>query len=191
MYTGVQRMAIQSGNKILKPYEMFIAMGIICMAFGLIIFFAGRWNLSQENFLGAQAPDIEFQSNSGKNTSLSQQQGVVVLMNFWASWCIPCMEEMPSLTMLENHLKKKGFLLLAFNIGGDRTESLAGKIASSKLPQNLVFNFSKNQLKSYSVDSIPLSILIDKKGKIYKVYHGPQNWMDLSILREIETVIKE
>ncbi len=183
-------MAITSGNKILKPHEVIIAIGIVCLVFGLILFFAGRWELSQNNFLGSLAPEIEFQSSTGKTVSLSQQQGVVVFINFWASWCTPCMEGMPSLRMLEEHFKNRGFILLAFNIGEANGQTLAGKIASSKLPKNLVFNFSKEQLKPYSIDSLPVSILINKQGKIFKVYRGPQNWMDISILREIETLMK-
>ena len=184
-------MAIPSGNKILKPHEVLIAVGIVCMAFGLILFFAGHWEFSRDEFLGSPAPEIEFQSSNGKNVTLSQNQGAVVLVNFWAAWCAPCMEEMPNLKILEEHFRNKGFILLAFNIGEDNGESIAGKIASSKMPENLIFNFSKEQLKPYSVDNIPVSVLINKQGKIHKVYRGPQNWMDLSILREIENLIKQ
>jgi thiol-disulfide isomerase/thioredoxin len=184
-------MAIPSGNKILKKHEVILAVGIILMAFGLILFFAGRWELKQEGFLGKPAPEIEFELEPGVSNSLSKQQGSVVLLNFWASWCAPCIEEMPSLKMLEDHFKSQGFVLLAFNIEGDAHETLDGKLEKSQLPGNLVFNFPKEQLKPYSVDAIPISILINKRGKIHRVYQGPRNWMKLEVLREIETLIKE
>lgn len=184
-------MAIQSGNKILKPHEAIIAIVIVCLAFGLIVFFAGHWEISNEGFLGEPAPEIEYETSGGSKGRLSKQQGAVVLINFWASWCAPCMDEMPSLRMLENHFKNQGFVLLAFNIGEDGADVFNGKIASSKMPENLVFNFSKEQLKPYSIDAIPVSLLINKKGKIFKVYRGPQNWMNISILQEIENLMKE
>lgn len=184
-------MANASGNKILKPHEVLLAMGVVCMTFGLILFFAGRWEISKEEFVGDAAPEIEFQTNNGKSGSLTQQKGAVVLINFWASWCQPCMEEMPALRMLEDHFKDKGFVMFAFNIGGDHAESFQAKVSSSKMPKNLVFNFSKSQLKPYSVDGIPLSVLINKEGKIHRVYRGPQDWMDISVLREIENLISK
>jgi thiol-disulfide isomerase/thioredoxin len=184
-------MAIPSGNKILKPHEAIIAIGVGCLAFALILYFAGHWELTKDKFLGEPAPEIEFQTKTGKQGSLSQHKGAVILINFWASWCAPCMEEMPQLKMLEEHLRDKGFVLLAFNIEGEEGDSVGAKIANSKLPRNLVFNFSKEQLKSYQVDGIPLSVLINKKGRVAKVYQGAQDWMDLSILREIEKLIRE
>lgn len=184
-------MAISGGNKVLKTHEIIIAMGAVCLAFGLTLFFAGHWELPSEGFVGETAPEIEFESASGQKMSLSDKRGSVVLVNFWASWCAPCIEEMPSLSMLEQHLKKRGFVLLAFNIGESGSDVLKGKLPSSKMPGNLVFNFPKEQLKPYSIDSIPVSILIDKDGKIQKVYRGPQNWMNIRTIQEIENLINK
>lgn len=184
-------MAISGGNKVLKTREVLIAVGLVCLAFGLTLFFAGRWDLSTDGFLGEPAPEIEFEAVNGKRASLSEQKGSVVLLNFWASWCVPCMEEMPSLSMLEQHFKNQGFVLLALNIGESGSEVLKGKFPRSKMPGNMVFKFPKEQLKPYSIDSIPVSVLINKQGKISKVYRGPQNWMSISTLQDIEKLLKE
>ena len=184
-------MANPSGDKILKRHELILLTGIMLLAFGLILLFAGKWDLNQDDFLGKDATEIEYETASGQSAKLSKQQGSVVLLNFWAAWCLPCMEEMPSLRMLEEHFKNRGFVLLAFNIGGDSVDSVQTKISKDSLPANMVFNFSREQLKSYSVEAIPLSILITKKGKIHKIYRGPTHWMDISILQEIENLMKE
>jgi thiol-disulfide isomerase/thioredoxin len=184
-------MAIPTGDKVLKRHELVLFFGIMILAFGLILMFAGKWELKQDDFLGKDAPEIEYETSRGQSAKLSNQQGTVVLLNFWASWCAPCIEEMPTLKMLEEHFRNRGFLLLAFNIGGDSLETLEGKLPNKSLPENVVFNFPKEQLKSFPVDGIPVSVLISKKGKIYKVYRGPRNWMDLQIIQEIENLIKE
>jgi len=184
-------MTVPSGNKILKPHEVVMAILIVGLSFGLIVYFAGNWELSKDGFLGEPAPEIEYQGGSGKQAALSEQKGSVVLINFWASWCAPCMEEMPSLRMLEEHLKNRGFVLLAFNIGESTRDVRDNMIPGLKLPENLVFNFSKEQLKPYSIDAIPVSVLINKKGKVVRVFRGPRNWMSISALEEIEKLLKE
>jgi thiol-disulfide isomerase/thioredoxin len=191
MYTGATEMANPDEHKTLKRHEFWLALGIMFMAFGLILLFAGRWEIKQDGFLGTQAPEIQFESKNGVASSLSKHDGSVVLINFWASWCAPCIEEMPSLRMLEEYFQGRGFVLLAFNIGSDDEQGLENKISKINLPQNLIFKFSKEQLKSYPVNGIPVSILLNKSGKIIKVYRGPRNWMNLETLREIENLIKE
>ncbi|MBM4317177.1 MAG: TlpA family protein disulfide reductase [Deltaproteobacteria bacterium] len=191
MYTGVTEMANNGEHKTLARHEFWLAIGIMLLAFGLILLFAGRWEIKQAGFLGTQAPEIQFESQNGVSSSLSKHDGVVVLINFWASWCASCIEEMPTLRMLEEHFRGKGFVLLAFNIGGDDEESIENKISNINLPQNIIFKFSKEQLKAYPIDGLPVSILITKTGKISKVYRGPRNWMNLETLREIENLISQ
>ena len=134
------------------------------------------------------APDMGYQTASGQSAKISDSQGKVVLLNFWAVWCAPCMEEMPSLRALEDHFGPQGFLLLAFDVAGDG-ESIRGQMDGRKYPKNLVFNFNKDNLAPYGVDSLPLSILIDREGLVKKVYRGPRQWMDTEIIRTIEQLL--
>ena len=156
-----------------------------------IVFFAGRLELQDHPLLGKPAPEIEYEIKAGKKATLSNQKGTTVLLNFWASWCAPCMEEMPSLVALENHFRSDGLVVLAFNIEEPGAEDIAGKITGNTMPRNLIFNFKREHMRPYGVDTIPLSVIVDKKGVVRKVMSGPRYWMDINLLKELEKIIKE
>lgn len=170
--------------------EMVIAIVIVTLVIALIVYFAGD-PLVKDTRLAPkdQAPEIEFEMPSGKPESIRRLKGSVILLNFWASWCAPCIEEMPSLKMLENHLKDRGFVLLAFNISESK-EQIRGRLGGTEMPDNLIFTFNKEHLRPYDVNAIPVSVLIDSSGIIRQVYAGPRNWLDINIRREIETLLR-
>lgn len=167
-------------------FSAILVVGAMCMA---IVYFGKVPILRPGGPTDKRAPDISFELPSGEKTSLSRQRGKVVLINFWASWCEPCMGEMPSLRMLEAHFARKGFLLLAFNIE-ETKETVRGQIQAADLPENLIFNFNKAFLRPYDVRAIPLSLLIDRDGMIHDFFSGPRNWMDTNIIREIEGLLQ-
>jgi thiol-disulfide isomerase/thioredoxin len=183
-------MAIEKPGKQRYPMtDIFMAIGIIGAMVGAMLFFGRVPALRPAHMIDKRAPDIEFELPSGKKTALSRQKGRVILINFWASWCGPCMEEMPSLRMLENHFSSKGFALFAFNIE-ETKESVRGVIPSELFPENLIFEFNKSHMRPYDVRSIPLSVLIDRYGLIREVFAGPRNWMDTGIIKEIEALLQ-
>lgn len=169
--------------------DVVIALLIVGTMIAAIIYFGKIPQVSTGKFFNKPAPNIEFEMPNGGTTSLARQKGKVILINFWASWCQPCMEEMPSLRMLDNHFRDKGFALFAFNIE-ETKESVRGVIPASDVPVNLIFNFSKEYLKPYDIRSIPVSILIDRFGLIRDVFAGPRNWMDINTINEIEELLR-
>lgn len=140
---------------------------------------------------GNPAPEIEYETQSGKSMAISKQKGTTVLLNFWASWCRPCMEEMPGLIALESHYANRGLLLLAFNIEDSAGDDVEGKIAGTKMPRNVIYKFSKSWLRMYDVRNVPLSVLIDKKGVVRHVWAGPRDWMRIENLKEIEEILDD
>jgi len=166
-----------------------LALFFTAIVVAATVYFSSDTKLKNPTLLGKQAPDIEFEMSTGQTTSISKKKGTALLLNFWASWCRPCLEEIPSLHMLEKHFEGQGLVVLAFNME-DAGEAVRGKIKGLKAPQNLIFNFSKEALRPYHVNSLPISVLIDRFGVIERVYNGPRNWMDLSVLREIEMALK-
>lgn len=169
---------------------MAIAILGTALAVAAGVFFTRDWKFEQTYpLLNKEAPEIEFDMPSGKASSLQDQRGTTIMLNFWATWCDPCMEEMPDLRALENHFKDRGFLLLAINVQDPDTENMKARISGEKMPQNLVFRFNRNQLRAYPIEGIPLSVIIDKKGVVRRVYHGPRHWVTPEMIREIETIL--
>jgi len=180
----------REGSKGYHLRDLALALCVVGAMFFAIYYFSTVPALKpMDGGKEGKAPDIAFELPSGKKTSLSREQGRVILINFWASWCGPCMEEMPSLRMLESHFAQKGFALFAFNIE-ETKESMRGIIPQLDLPDNLIFNFSKEYLRPYNISAIPQSILIDRNGQVADVFSGPRQWMDVKIIREIEDLLK-
>ncbi|MEZ4751818.1 MAG: TlpA disulfide reductase family protein [Bdellovibrionota bacterium] len=156
-------------------------------AFLLLVIF-GRIPAARRGALeGNPAPNIPFVL-AGSQQSLSDYAGKVVLLNFWATWCGPCMEEMPALRELEDKLAEKGFALLAFNVEGENPKLLS-QIPEELLPRHLIFEFNQESLDPYGVEVIPLSVLINKSGAIERLFLGPRDWATPSMVQEIEKLL--
>lgn len=162
------------------------AIALVCA-----VLMRGRPRASNDAPMGARllrghpAPDIDLAYPPGQHTKLSALKGKAVLLNFWASWCEPCMEEMPMLVELEGKLKDKPFVLLALNADDEQPGNRA--VRRTTMPANLIYDFTKSALTSYEVSSIPLSVLIDVQGNVREVFLGPRDWTSQEMLDVISS----
>lgn len=142
-----------------------------------------------EKLVGQNAPDFNLKDINGEQVSLSSFKGKVVLLNFWATWCPPCKEELPALNRLQQALKNKGFVVIA--VSTDRSASDAREFIR-KNPANFIIALDSNLDVSknlYKVFMIPSTFLIDKRGIIVKRYFGVQDWAGKKMLKEIEVLL--
>lgn len=163
---------------------------------GAVVFFGTKLGLQARlvgrgpfQLVGKEAPDIQFRYSSGEQASFHEGRGKVFLVNFWASWCEPCMAEMPSLTILEKHFSSQGLMVLAFNIGEEESV-VRGRLQGKDFPRHLIFSFDRAQLRPYALTNLPISILIGRDGTVRRVYEGARNWAELDHIREIEAELK-
>ena len=129
--------------------------------------------------LGKAAPDFTLRSNIGDNKKLSELRGKVVMLNFWATWCGPCRQEMPKLAEIKSLHDEYDFELLGINIDEDRAKALRlAKKLSINFP--ILFDETKKVSKSYSIDAMPMTILIDRDGTVRYVHRGyKENYIGL------------
>ncbi len=168
--------------------EVFLSVFLIGSVVVAAWFFSRSSRHSLTRLIGKQAPDIEYAGPEGTEQKLSQKRGRVILLNFWTSWCLACLEEMPSLKMIENHFGEKGLLVLAFNLGEEPT--VKAKLQEKGYPRNLIFQIKKETLQPYVAEALPISILIDREGQVRKVYEGKRDWADIKHIREIEELLR-
>ena len=171
--------------------EVFWTLFVLLLVIGVGLYYGTTPPVNHGKLVGQPAPEISYKTSTGQSTSVHKLEKVA-LLNFWATWCGPCLQEMPSLKMLEDHFAGKGFVLLAFDIeegDGDIRGQITGLPSGLETPQNLIFNFSRSSLTAYDIQYIPLSVLIDRNGIVRHVYNGPQKWMDVSVLKEIEALL--
>lgn len=126
---------------------------------------------SSLGFAAELAPDFTLKSSSGENIRLAEQRGQVVMLNFWASWCGPCREEMPLLDAMNTKYGKMGFVLYGINVDADTAD--AKKVLEKvKVNYSILFDPESKLSELYKVEGMPFSVLIDKKGEIRYIHKG-------------------
>lgn len=160
---------------------------------GLVVFFSIiSQDLEIESSLEKEeslTPKIDFVLSDGTKANLETFEGSYVLVNFWATWCEPCLEEMPSLRALDLLYKNRGLRVLAINIQETPKEQLSEALEKISLPENTVFNVKRSQISRYQIEGIPYSILINKAGKPIKSFEGSREWTSRPVLAELNQLM--
>jgi peroxiredoxin len=164
-----------------------VLLGVLLMAMpGL---FAAS-SLASSGLAGQAAPDFVLKSASGTNLRLSEYRGNVVMINFWATWCGPCRQEMPLLNDLYSRYGRVGFSLLGVNIDDDsrRAVDMAEELGVS-FP--VLFDERKEVSKLYQVEAMPVTVLVDREGKVRHVHLGYKPGYEEKYLTEIRALLRE
>lgn len=153
-----------------------IVSGLVVVgAFTLLLVFASpSYRQGEPSQAGRAAPEFAFQLN-GQPTQLAALRGKVVVLNFWATWCPPCVEEMPSLNRLHAQLEPLGGMVLGVSV--DRDEEAYRKFLQDhqiRFPNHL--DSSAAIAAEYGSSMYPETYIIGPDGKIARKIIGPQNW---------------
>ena len=137
-----------------------------------------------------QAPDFALKSSTGENLRLSEYRGDVVMINFWATWCGPCRQEMPLLEELYSRYQRVGFNLLGVNIDDDSRRAMQ---MAEELGINfpVLFDASMVVSKLYEVDAMPVSVLVDREGTVRYVHHGYKPGYEDKYMDQIRSLLRE
>jgi thiol-disulfide isomerase/thioredoxin len=124
--------------------------------------------------VGTPAPDFSLSNLEGKEIKLSQLKGKVVLLNFWASWCIPCRSEMPTIELLHREYKDKGLIVLG--IDDEESQKQAAFLQKFGFSFASLVESKKQASNLYSIGGIPTTVLIDQQGKIRTYDQGTASY---------------
>jgi peroxiredoxin len=121
--------------------------------------------------LSAAAPDFTLHTMGGPNMRLQEQRGRVVMINFWATWCGPCRQEMPQLSKLYEKYRASGFVLMGVNVDDDtrNAEAVAAKLGVA-FP--VLLDTDKTVSRLYDLSTMPSTVLIDRDGKVRYIHRG-------------------
>lgn len=128
------------------------------------------------------APNFFLEDLHGKKVELKHFRGKVVLISFWATWCGPCKEEMPSKEVLRQMYKGKNFALLAISVDYDEKKKVKDFIDKHRYSFPVLIDPQCITLDLYGIKGIPATILIDKKGRMVGRSIGPKDWKGPEIL---------
>ena len=140
--------------------------------------------------IAAPAPDFTLPSLAGENIKLSELRGDVVMINFWASWCGPCRQEMPHLERLYQRYRKLGFVLLGVNV-----EKESGKaqrmLREVKVSFPILFDRANRVSRLYAVKAMPTTVLIDRGGEVRFVHKGYLPGYEEKYEQQIRMLVRE
>jgi len=142
---------------------------------------------SLENPLAA--PALSLQEYHGTGYTLDQQGGQVVLINFWASWCKPCVEEIPSLHRLRDRIEDPAFEIVTVNVGEER-DRIAQFLERVPVKLPLLLDLDSKVAKDWQIYVYPSSYLVDHDGQIRYAYLGALEWDSPEIISIIQSLLK-
>ena len=126
----------------------------------------------------------------GKAVDLKHLQGRVLVVNFWATWCEPCRDEMPSLQRLREKLDGKSFDVLAVNYGESR-EKVSQFLGKEKVALPVLLDPEMETAKAWGVGGLPMTFLIDAKGRVRYSVFGERDWSGGDSLALVEKLLAE
>ena len=138
----------------------------------------------------AMAPDFTLRSMDGPNLRLNEQRGRVVMVNFWATWCGPCRQEMPHLNKLHDKYRDAGFVLLGVNID-DNARAATDLAAKLGLRFPVLLDTDKSVSRLYDLGSMPATVLIDREGRVRHLHRGYREGYELSYDQQVRALLKE
>ena len=137
-----------------------------------------------------KAPDFTLKSNSGNNMRLAEQRGNVVMLNFWASWCGPCKQEMPLLDELHKRYSRAGFTIIGVNVERD-TEDAKRVLRDIPVSFPVLFDTESDVSKMYDVSAMPTTVMIDRDGNIRHLHKGFKPGYENEYRKQIKQLIRE
>jgi len=138
----------------------------------------------------APAPDFTLRTLDGQKLRLGEQRGQVVLVNFWATWCGPCRQEMPHLNKLYEKYKSSGFVLLGVNVDDD-TRQAVGVANKLGVRFPVLPDTDKRVSRQYDLSAMPSTVLIDRDGKVRYLHRGYQSGYEDTYDKQIRELLKE
>jgi peroxiredoxin len=136
------------------------------------------------------APAFSLQARAGGSGALGDLAGQVVMVNFWATWCGPCREEMPHLEALYQRYSDLGFTLLGVNVEEDA--SGADKfLAETPVSFPILFDPANEVSRLYEVIAMPSTVLIDRSGQLRFIHHGYKPGYENDYQSQIRALLRE
>ena len=165
-------------------------MKIKNLILGLLVTVFAATSLASSDLEGQVAPDFALKSSTGENLRLSEYRGDVVMINFWATWCGPCRQEMPLLDELYTRYERVGFSLLGVNIDDDSRRAMQ-MIEELGVSFPVLFDARKEVSELYEVEAMPVTVLVDREGNVRYVHHGYKPGYEDKYLDQIRSLLRE
>jgi len=164
-----------------------LALFFSCAAHAMSERTVGTQNIRAEK---PQYADFRLNDLRGMSTRISDYKGKVVFLNFFATWCPPCRNEMPSMQKLHETMIGKDFVILAVSVDRGGADKVRDFISGNGYTFKVLHDESGYAAKQYSVTSIPATFIIDKEGTIVSRVIGERDWASPHMIAEFNKLAK-
>src|SRR5580658_6436947 len=167
--------------------DRIIQAGILAMLFA----FVGVLYLSlHDNVVkaGDRAPDFSIKADNGKTVTARDFGGKLLILNFWATWCQPCVQEVPSLDLLQRQLGPKGLVVLGVSVDKDQ-KAYQDFLARFHVSYLTALDPSQAINTKYGTVQFPESYLIDTSGKVVEKIVGEANWSSAQMVEHVQSLL--
>ena len=139
---------------------------------------------------GSAAPDFSLAARDGGKVRLADLKGQVVMINFWATWCGPCRQEMPLLAQLNAKYEPLGFTLLGVNVEPDSAAAVTW-LKGMPVTFPILFDTSSVVAGSFGVEGMPSTVFVDRKGQVRYIHRGYKPGDEARYADMIRSLVKE
>ncbi|MCG6937387.1 MAG: TlpA family protein disulfide reductase [Gammaproteobacteria bacterium] len=136
------------------------------------------------------APGLQLDDTAGKRRKLQDYDGKVVLLNFWASWCPPCVEEIPSLGRLQKAFSKEDLVVLSVDIGESKKE-VENFLQQAPAEFPVLLDPDGSMVKPWKVIALPMTFVIDRNGMIQLAYFGGLQWDNPDVVAQLQKLVQQ
>ena len=155
--------------------KKFASYGGVAVALAILaVFVMPTYRQGEASIAGQRAEDFAIQLD-GKPAHLSDLQGKVVVLNFWATWCPPCVDEMPSLVQMQQKMKSKGVEVLAVSVDADQG-AYQKFLKDHNIDLLTVRDPDQKSNNLYGTFKFPETYIIDRRGILRRKFIGPLDW---------------
>jgi peroxiredoxin len=169
-------------HKILSPIALILVGAVI------YVFAAPSYRQGEPSLAGSREKDFPIQIQGASR--LSDLRGKVVVLNFWASWCPPCLEETQSLNRLQQDIAARGGVVLGLSVDEDQAA-----YEKFLVDNHVIFptyrDASKKSAADYGTSMFPETYLIDRSGRLARKIVGPQDWQSPEIMGSISVLLNQ
>ena len=185
------------GKSFIRLKDGLLGLLIIVALILLVLRFQKMGNPQQEiNFNqlkpkeGYLAPKFTLRNLRGNLEGLDDHAGKVIVVNFWATWCAPCVKEMPSFETLYRRFRSQGLTVLAVSLDKDRSAKVQEFVDKYKLSFPVLLDTEGVAEKLYPSFTIPFTYVIDKQGRVAARIDGAKDWESPETFKAIEYLLK-
>jgi len=138
--------------------------------------------------VGGPAPTFALPALEGPPVDLEKLRGRVVIVNLWASWCAPCIEEMPALERLHRKLKDEGVVVLGVSADAEE-KAIRGVLAKQPLTFTILRDPEGKMADKYHATGYPETFLVDKEGMLRETFIGPVEWDSPALVDRVRRLL--